>query len=163
MKAAVTGLVLRGALLLSTACVCGAIANTILPTRIPWSYAWSRDTEFRAGREKVPRVSLEEARDIVDGGGQLVLDARTKAEFRKGHLPGAFSVPQAEATAALRDVGMLLTKNQPILVYCANRDCDEGLLLCLFLRERGFGKASLYLDGYRRWAEAGLPVERGSE
>lgn len=153
----------RCLVLLGVAGVCGMLGNTLLPTRLPWIYPWSRDIELRAARDKVPLVTLKEAQEIVESGTHLVLDARTKAEFRKGHLPEAFSVPHVEATAALREVEMLLTASQPILVYCAESDCDEGLLLCLFLRERGFGKASLYLDGYRRWAAAGLPVERGLE
>ena len=156
------GLALRIALILGAACLCGAVANRVLPTRIPWTYAWSHDVELRAASEKIALVSLEEARGIVESGTQLVFDARTKPEFGKGHLPGAFSVPYNDVAAALSEVGMLLTRNQPLLVYCAGRDCDEGLLLCLRLREQGFRGAALFLDGYRAWAGAKLPVEAGS-
>jgi len=155
-------LALKIALILGAACLCGAVANTVLPTRIPWTHAWSRDVELRAAGESIPLVPLEEARGIVEAGAQLVFDARTKAEFGKGHLPGAFSVPFNEVAAALNEVGMLLTKNQPILVYCTSQECDEGLLLCLRLRDQGFRGARLFLDGYRAWAAAGLPVETGS-
>ena len=163
MRALLQVLITKVAALLGVACVCGAVANTVLPMRIPWSYPWSHDIELRAAHEKIPLVSLQEARDIVDAGAQMVLDARSKTEFEKGHLPGAFSVPQAEAPVALQHVEMLLAKNHAVLVYCAERDCDEGLLLCLFLRERGFGKAALFLDGYRHWVATGLATERGAE
>jgi rhodanese-related sulfurtransferase len=155
-------LAFRVFLLSSATGLLGLLANTVLPTRIPWAHPWSRDTELRAQGAEVPLVSLEEAREIVEAGSHLVLDARTRVQFRKGHLPGAFSVPQTEAVTALGEVQMLMTKDQPILVYCAESGCDEGLLLCLLLRQQGYRKTALFLDGYRPWAAAGLDVEKGS-
>lgn len=151
----------RVLLLTGTACVCALVAHAVLPGRVAWNYPWSRDVELRAASQNVTLVSLAETRKIVDEGTHLVFDARPKAQFIKGHLPEAYSVPQADATGALQKVQALLTPKQPLLVYCNEQGCDEGLLLCLRLREHGYANAVLYLEGYKQWVAAGLPVERG--
>lgn len=47
--------------------------------------------------------------------GALLLDVRTHAEFREGHLPHALNLPVQELPARLHEVG---PTSRPIVVYC---------------------------------------------
>lgn len=47
--------------------------------------------------------------------GALLLDVRTPAEFKDGHVPRALNVPVQELSARLAEVG---PRTRPIVVYC---------------------------------------------
>lgn len=48
--------------------------------------------------------------------GATILDVRTPAEFRAGHVKGALNVPVDEIGVRLGEV----PKDRPVLVYCAS-------------------------------------------
>ena len=104
-------------------------------------------------------VSLEQAKEIVSSGQVLLLDARSLADFDSGHLPGAISFPNATRSDALYEFAALLQGDQPLLVYCSGKTCDDALHLALFLQEHGFQKILLFIGGVHAWREAGLPME----
>lgn len=47
--------------------------------------------------------------------GALLLDVRTPAEYREGHVPHALNLPVQELPARLHEVG---PTHRPIVVYC---------------------------------------------
>lgn len=47
--------------------------------------------------------------------GALLLDVRTPAEFREGHVPRAVNIPVQELPARLAEVG---PRHRPVVVYC---------------------------------------------
>lgn len=47
--------------------------------------------------------------------GALLLDVRTTAEFREGHVPHALNVPVQELPGRLAEVG---PTSRPVVVYC---------------------------------------------
>lgn len=53
-------------------------------------------------------------RQLVEAGA-LLLDVRTPAEFREGHVPRATNIPVQELPMRLREVG---PTNRPVVVYC---------------------------------------------
>jgi predicted sulfurtransferase len=64
----------------------------------------------------VPRISLEELKEKLDAGADLVVvDVRSKEEFDQGHIPGAVSIPYAEIEARYRE----LPRDKEIITYCA--------------------------------------------
>ncbi|MBI5491628.1 MAG: rhodanese-like domain-containing protein [Deltaproteobacteria bacterium] len=52
--------------------------------------------------DNAARIDAEGLRAIVEGSGQpfSLIDVRTPAEFREGHIPGAVSVPLASIEGA---------------------------------------------------------------
>ena len=60
------------------------------------------------------RVTAEQVRELVDGGGQL-LEVLPREEYEEQHLPGAISLPlkelDAEAVAGL-------SRDKAAIVYC---------------------------------------------
>jgi hypothetical protein len=64
----------------------------------------------------VPRISLEELKQKLDAGAELVIiDVRSKEEFDQGHIPGAISIPWDE----IKDRYTELPRDREIITYCA--------------------------------------------
>ena len=153
------GLFLRTGAILFVAVACGAAANLLSPHRIPWVEDWSRYIEAKAMKEGITLVTAKQVERILHDGTHVVFDARPPADYRAGHLPGAVSLPQLSVEDELANVQHLLTPAQPILTYCNGLDCDESLLLTLYLRQQGFTNAVLFAGGFKEWAAGGRPVE----
>ena len=60
------------------------------------------------------RISGGEARALV-ADGALLVDVRTPAEYRSGHIEGAVNIPLQEIDGRLDDFG---SKEEPIVLYC---------------------------------------------
>ncbi len=148
------------AALLAAALALGTAAQLLSPSRIPWREAWSTRAQTRALKAGLVTADTPAARALAEGGAALVLDARRAADYYAGRIPGALSLPDARRAEAYPLLAEFLTPDQPILVYCSGRTCDESLDLCLYLREMGHTNLVLYLGGFAEWKEAGLPVEK---
>jgi len=76
------------------------------------------------------RISAEEAKKMLDeNSNTLLLDVRTRAEFLRGHIPGAISLPSNELRS--RAETELPDKDALILVYCGSgkRSVNAALIL----------------------------------
>ena len=63
------------------------------------------------------QVDAETAKELMDTEDDYaILDARTQAEYDKGHIPGAILIPHDTVATAAEDA--LPDKDQLILVYC---------------------------------------------
>ncbi len=62
------------------------------------------------------KITAQEARAMMDGGGVTIVDVRTREEYDEAHIPGALLVPLEsigdEPPEALPDMGA------PLLIYC---------------------------------------------
>ncbi len=113
------------------------------------------------------RDELAEA--LADGGIGRLLDGRTIDEYwgerirarRGGHVPGAELAPAAQLRAALARGEPGPHSEGPVVAYA--HDPLTGLAYLTLLRA-GFGlDASLYLGGWREWADDGrLPADAHS-
>jgi rhodanese-related sulfurtransferase len=99
----------------------------------------------------MPEVSAAEAKQIIDGGSQLV-DVRTDVEFEAGHIPGARHIPVAD----LQREAAGLSKDAPILIYCRSGN-RSGPAAAAFAAS-GWDAHSIE-GGLLAWHEAGLELE----
>ena len=42
----------------------------------------------------------------------------------------------------------LLTAHESLVLYCTGRECDESILLGVFLKDQGFTNVLIYAGGY---------------
>ncbi|MGA9351893.1 MAG: rhodanese-like domain-containing protein [Anaerolineae bacterium] len=64
----------------------------------------------------VPRVSLEQLKEKLDAGADIVIvDVRSKEDFGEGHIIGAVSIPWEE----IEDRYTELPRDKEIITYCA--------------------------------------------
>jgi rhodanese-related sulfurtransferase len=135
--------------------VCAGLANTFSPARIPWVKDWSSHVETSARELGIQVVGLQDMQRISREGTHLVFDARPQADYDTGHIPTAMSLPFMEVDAYFDQYQMLLTPEQPIVVYCSGKECDESLLLASFFKDQGLTNVLLFAGGYGEWEQAG--------
>lgn len=83
----------------------------------------------------------------------MVVDVRTEAEYRRGHLPGSINLPLSSLCEELPKRAP--NKQQVVLAYCGS-GARSGVA-CRMLREMGYEKV-FNMGGYRRAAH----ILRGS-
>jgi rhodanese-related sulfurtransferase len=86
----------------------------------------------------------------------LILDVRSSAEFRAGHLPGAVHLPFW--SAFFRDLGLRVRRDDPVVVYCGHG--PRAQLAATALRLRGFTEVRLLCGHMSKWRAEGKPIER---
>jgi rhodanese-related sulfurtransferase len=97
------------------------------------------------------------AEAIAQGRAPAILDVRSRAEYRRGHVPGALHVPFWAIAWRVRRLPV--SPDQPVVVYCGHG--PRATIAAAHLRRRGFRYVEL-LDGHMaEWARRGLPQHRG--
>lgn len=106
---------------------------------------------------KHPSVSWVDAAGLVrsqsTASPPLLVDVRTEAEWREGHLAGAIRVAHDA-----QDLPEDLTRDpaQPIVVYCAVG--VRSALLAERLQQAGYTRVQNLEGGIFAWGNAGLPM-----
>lgn len=99
-------------------------------------------------------VSPEEGNKIIQNISPLVLDVRTEAEYKSGHLENAKLIPvqiiQKEYTK-LEEY-----KDKPIFIYCASG--NRSTVASRILIEKGFTSIYNLKPGIKGWQRAGLKI-----
>lgn len=91
----------------------------------------------------------------ASGSAPVVIDVRSAAEYREGHIPGALNIPFDQVAERISEVDA----PQGVALYCmmgprARR--GESALLAA-----GYTPVLHLEGGLAAWQAAGLPVERG--
>ena len=91
---------------------------------------------------------------LVTGESIQVVDVRTRAEFRRGHIPSAVSVPIHRLKQDL--LRLRLDRTKPVVAIC--KTAHRSVPAVRILGEAGY-QASQLAHGMDRWRREGLPVE----
>lgn len=103
-----------------------------------------------------PWVNTLQATQLMNREDAVVVDVRPAADFARGHILGARSIPLAELEKRAGDLDKY--KAKPVIIYCdAGNRAGGGVAL---LRRNGFGNVVNLTGGYAAWQQAGLPVEK---
>jgi hypothetical protein len=90
-------------------------SNVVRQIRQLWKPS-SQPPAVESGYSNVPRISLEELKEKLDAGTDLVIvDVRSTEDFAQGHIPGAVSIPWEE----IKDRYTELPRDKEIITYCA--------------------------------------------
>jgi rhodanese-related sulfurtransferase len=115
-----------------------------------------------AANAVVPKISPDEARKLIAERNALVIDVRDAPEVAaSGKVPGAVNISRGmldfRADADTPYHNAELTKDRPIIVYCASggRSALSGKLL----KDMGYPEV-FNLGGFKDWAESGGAVEK---
>jgi len=83
--------------------------------------------EYRQGNYKA--INSTEAAELIADGKPFILDVRTPAEFKRGHLKNAVLIPVQELQNRIHEVSRY--QNRDVLIYCAtgNRSTVASKLL----------------------------------
>ena len=103
-----------------------------------------------------PWVSTLQATQMINREDALLVDVRDPAEYAKGHILGAKSVPLAELERRAAEFDK--HKAKPVIVTCDSGSRATRALAVL--KARGFANVCNLNGGYGAWLQAGLPVEK---
>ncbi len=108
----------------------------------------------KISREEFLKMKDSEEKDI------RVVDVLAEDHFEKEHIPGAVNIPVGKIEKYAEDK---LGKDDLIVVYCANRDCQASPKAAGKLEDAGFKHIFDYEDGLADYKEAGLPLAGGAQ
>lgn len=110
-----------------------------------------------------PTIGLDEFQDFVLARKGLSIDARPRAIYDVGHVPGAINLPREDFERGYAGVRARIEpgKEQIIVVYCSEADCQDAELVAGALRRLGYGRSLVFKEGWEEWQRAGLPQETG--
>jgi len=88
----------------------------------------------------------------------LVVDVLPADHYASEHVPGATNVPlgRDDFIESVEDVAE--GRDQSIVVYCANTECDLSPKAARALENAGFQDVSDFEGGIEEWKAAGFPV-----
>jgi rhodanese-related sulfurtransferase len=92
---------------------------------------------------------------IAGGTPPVIVDVRSAAEYRGGHVPGAIHLPFWQVGRQLHTLAPM--RESPIVVYCGHG--PRAYIAGAALRRRGFSDVA-YLAGHmKKWKEMDFPLE----
>ena len=104
-------------------------------------------------------ISRDELKTMINSGAQhKLVEALPKKYFETEHLPKAINIPHDEIVSIAPI--LLPNKSEPVIVYCANAQCQNSHMAAESLRELGYTKVYEYREGKKDWIEAGLQIEK---
>lgn len=148
------------ALLMLSMVVAGAV-NAMSPNGIHWNGRETFSIEAKAEKQGIELVGLARMRQFVQDGSWLIFDARPAAQYRLSHIPGSLSVPRADMETVFVDIQILLSDDQPVVVYCSGQHCDDSIAVANFLKQQGLKHVAVFEGGMTQWSESGFAVEEG--
>ncbi len=79
-------------------------------------------------------IDAKQAKAMIDEGGVLIVDVRTRTEFESGYIPEAYNVPLDQIENSFKNVTE--NKDDKILVYC--RSGNRSKVAARILTEMGY-------------------------
>ncbi|ARU96326.1 rhodanese-like domain-containing protein [Tatumella citrea] len=115
-------------------------------------------TTFKGLFSKVKTVSRGEATHLINKQDAVVVDVRSRDDYRKGHISGAVNLAAADIKKGnLAEIEKF--KTQPVIVVCATgQSAGEAASQ---LSAAGFVNVSVLKDGISGWSGENLPLVRG--
>jgi len=104
----------------------------------------------------VPEVAPRDLHGrITSAAPPQLLDVRTRAEWRNGHIRGAVSAPITSLGSLLDELA--LDPERPVVAICLT--AHRSIPAVRLLRQHGFADVAQLEGGMQAWWSAGLPTE----
>jgi len=93
----------------------------------------------------------------------VFVDARNQAQYRQGHIPGAYPFDHYRAMEELPNVLPACLNAEQVVVYCTGGDCEDSEFSAITLRDAGVpaDRLFVFIGGITEWTAEGYPVETG--
>ena len=97
---------------------------------------------------------VEISHQIVKGEDVAIIDVREAKDFKKGHVPGAISLPQEKwsTPAGLR-------RDTMNIIYCYAQNCHLGAHAAMQFAAKGYSVMEMD-GGFESWKEQGLQITK---
>ena len=120
-------------------------------------YSLPNETEWRIHGIELGTIATALCANILaaleHGPSFQLVDVRSRAEWLRGHLPGAISMPLLDIDSKAQSID----SSKPSLVYC-HEGFRATTAASILLRDHA-GDIGILIDGVEGWSTAGLPLE----
>ena len=138
----------------------GFSINQFRDSRLPLFDDWSMETRLISPSGVRLDISLIEAKNLFSKQTAIMIDARPKGDYEKGHIRGARSLPWHEVDQRFMTVTKDISVDTPIITYCDGETCELSHNLTNFLLDLGFTNVRILVNGWTKWQNADLPIEK---
>ena len=114
------------------------------------------DPEVVAFKEP-KKITLEQAFSLFNSGVKFI-DARDEVDYLTGYISGSINIPYYDFENHKQKLDNL-SKDKPLVIYCAGTDCDLSILLGNQLSKMGYKQVYIFFGGWLEWQNANYPVE----
>ena len=107
------------------------------------------------------RISPAALKSLLEAGGTTLVDVRSPAEFRAGHIPGAVSLPVDELASTdpvAANSGIPDDRDAPLVLTCLSGLRAERA--AQLLAGHGYRNLAVLDGGTEGWRTAALPMQR---
>jgi rhodanese-related sulfurtransferase len=111
------------------------------------------------GVDRVERKELKWRMDRAEPC--VILEVLPEEDYRKGHLPGALSVPLDRVADLAPE--LVPDRDVEVIVYSAHSSCNDGKRAARELEALGYTNVRSYDGGKRDWIDHGMPLENEAE
>ena len=101
-------------------------------------------------------IRRKEVKTLIAQDRAQLVEVLPAEEYRKEHLPRAVNIPLQTLTP---ENTKHLRKDQAVIVYCANYQCDLSARAAWRLESMGFQEVYRYTPGKEDWVAAGFETE----
>jgi len=136
----------------------GIAVNLIRPDSIPFVETWSMADKLAAEGGDTLAITLEDATALFADNAAIFLDARSQAEYDRGHIQDAVNLPWHEVDNYFETVIMTLNPEAMYITYCDGEACLLSHDLAMLLKDLGFTRVKVLVNGWTLWKEHDLPV-----
>jgi rhodanese-related sulfurtransferase len=140
----------------------GMTVNLIRPDSIPFVGSWSMANKLVTQDGDTLAIPLEDAATLFTENAAVFLDARTPAEYDQGHIQGAVNLPWHDVDNYFETVIMTLDPEATFITYCDGEACLLSHDLAMLLKDLGFTRVKVLINGWTLWKENGLPISTPS-
>jgi rhodanese-related sulfurtransferase len=103
--------------------------------------------------EPFTRITVEEAKEMIENGDVQVIDSREPWEHAEGHVPGSLNIPHMATLPRNKD----LARDKPILFIC--KSGQRSAVAAEFAATAGLTDLYNVEGGHDAWQRAGYDME----
>lgn len=138
----------------------GFSINQFRNNRLPLFEDWSMEARLMSPSGKRLDISLVEAKNLFFKQAAIMMDARPNDDYEKGHIRNARSLPWEEVDQRFMEVTKDISVDTPIITYCDGETCNLSHHLANFLLDMGFTNVRILVNGWTKWQNADLPIDK---
>ncbi len=144
--------------IISISVFAGLASNVMRSSPMPLIGDWSNKAQLTTTAGEELMVSLEDAKTLFNDQAAVFVDARSRADFKTGHIKDALSLPWHQAQELFMEVIPNINPDVLIITYCDGESCTLSHDLAFFLKDLGF-QVRVLVNGWSLWSASGMPVE----
>ena len=133
--------------------------NNLRQESLPLIGDWSVAARMTTVNGEHLDISIDDAARLFREQAVVFMDARSEADYERGHIQGALSLPWQDVDRLFFSATAGVPPDMTIITYCDGETCSLSHDLAIFLRDMGYVNVKVLVNGWTVWKESGLPVE----